>query len=91
MIIGHCLSYKLLLSTKLIVHYLIFTSKTLDSVILICDVTESKIASEMPIFHSRGKQFSTPRDIEEVKQFKDWETFRVDSVSFVKVQIISRL
>ena len=37
----------------------------------------------MPIPHSRGGYFLTPRDIE-VKQFKDQEAFRVESVSFVK-------
>ena len=41
-----------------------------------------------PIPHSTGKQFSTPWDKKEVKEIKDQETFRVNSDSFVKVQIL---
>ena len=35
-----------------------------------------KIVSDMPIPHSLGKQFITPRGIEVVKQYKDQDTFR---------------
>ena len=34
-----------------------------------------------------GEIVSTPRHTEEVNQYKDQETFRVNSVSFVKVHI----
>ena len=48
--------------------------------------TENKtIASEMHIPQIPDKQFLTPCDIEEVKQYKDQETFRAKSVSYVKV------
>ena len=40
----------------------------------------SKIASEMPIPHSLGKSFSTLRNVEVVKQYKDLDTFRTVSV-----------
>ena len=46
----------------------------------------------MPLPHSLGKwltQFQhDDRDTKEMKQFKDQETFRMKTVSFVKVQII---
>ena len=42
--------------------------------------TKQKIASEMPVPHSLGKYFSTPWDIEVVKQYKVQDTFRAVSV-----------
>ena len=42
----------------------------------------------MPIPHSLGKQYSTPLDIEEVKQYKDQETFIANNITYVKVQIM---
>ena len=41
---------------------------------------QAKIASEMPVPHSLGKYFSTPWDIEVVKQYKVQDTFRAVSV-----------
>ena len=40
----------------------------------------------MPVPHSPGKKFSTPRDIEQMKQYKDQVTFAANNVSYVKVQ-----
>ena len=42
----------------------------------------------MPISQSSEKYFSTPSDIEEVKQYKYQETFTENDVSYVKVQIM---
>ena len=43
-------------------------------------IAVTKIASEMPVPHSLGKYFSTPWDIEVVKQYKVQDTFRAVSV-----------
>ena len=43
-------------------------------------IINGKIASEMPVPHSLGKYFSTPWDIEVVKQYKVQDTFRAVSV-----------
>ena len=43
-------------------------------------VNIKKIASEMPVPHSLRKYFSTPWDIEVVKQYKVQDTFRAVSV-----------
>ena len=39
-----------------------------------------KIASEMPVPHCLVKYVSTPSDIEVVKEYTDWHTFRAVSV-----------
>ena len=51
-------------------------SSTLHCFCDIKDFSLRKISSEMPVPHSLGKYFSTPRDIEVVKQYTDWDTFR---------------
>ena len=43
--------------------------------------------AEMPIPHSLGKYFSTPCDIEVVKQYTDWDTFRA---LYVKIKYYNK-
>ena len=51
--------------------------------------SEKKIASDIPLPHSPKKYFSTPWDIEEMKQYKIQETFTANDISYVKIRIMS--
>ena len=45
-------------------------------------VKKKKKASEIPIPHGPGKQFSTPQDVEEVKQYKNSGDLQTVSVMY---------